>query len=69
MDDWWPAVNEAVLAHLQRVYVTPLRLEAAFDNEEECAMWLQAEFPDMLDEDVLDAVAQLSLWKESMARP
>ena len=69
MGDWWPGVSDGILGHLKRVYVTPLRLDAAFDNDEECSELLSSEFPDMVGEDLLDAVAVMSEWKESMARP
>ena len=42
----WPPVEDGIRAHLQRVYITPLRLDAAFDPEEEGAAMLTAEFPD-----------------------
>ena len=69
MDEWWPRLDEGVLAHLQRVFQTPLKLDAAFDNDEECLMMLNAEFPDMVAEDAMDSMAILVLWKEAMARP
>ena len=69
MGDAWPPVEDGIRAHLQRVYVTPLRLDAAFDTDEECLGLLTAEFPDLVEEDLLDAVAQLCNWKESMVRP
>ena len=69
MGDTWPPVEDGIRAHLQRVYVTPLRLDAAFDTDEECLGLLTAEFPDLIEEDLLDAVAQLCNWKESMERP
>ena len=69
MADWWPSVDEGVLARLQRVFETPLKLDAAFDTDEDCAVLLESEFPDMLPEDSLDTVAQLCLWKEQMSRP
>ena len=65
----WPPVEDGIRAHLQRVYITPLRLDAAFDTEEEGAAMLTAEFPDLVEEDLLDALAQLTCWKESMERP
>ena len=65
----WPPVEDGIRAHLQRVYITPLRLDAAFDTEEEGAAMLTAEFPDLVGEDLLDALAQLTCWKESMERP
>ena len=63
MAEWWPNLDEGILAHLQRVFVTPLRLDAAFDNDEEIALLLESEFPDILPEDMLDSVAALSQWK------
>ena len=59
MDEWWPRLDEGVLAHLQRVFQTPLKLDAAFDNDEECLMMLNAEFPDMVAEDAMDSMAIL----------
>ena len=53
----WPPVEDGIRAHLQRVYITPLRLDAAFDTEEECAIMLRDEFPDLVEEDLLDALA------------
>jgi hypothetical protein len=65
----WPPVEDGIRAHLQRVYITPLRLDAAFDTEEECAIMLRDEFPDLVEEDLLDALAQMTCWKDSMERP
>eukprot|EP00435_Cladocopium_sp_Y103_P020863 s2122_g5.t1 len=59
MDDQWPPLDEGILAHIQRVFVTPLRLEAAFDTDDDCVELLTAEFPDLVGEDLMDAVAQL----------
>jgi len=69
MTEWWPDLDEGILSHLQRVFVTPLRLDDAFDNDEESALLLESEFPDILPEDMLDSVAALSQWKEEMTRP
>eukprot|EP00435_Cladocopium_sp_Y103_P039265 s1608_g10.t1 len=66
MDELWPPLEDGLLAHLKRTFVTPLRLDAAFDNDEECLDLLLAEFPDLLEEDALNAVAQLSIWKDAM---
>ena len=62
-------MDEGVLAHLPRVFQTPLKLDAAFDNDEECLMMLNAEFPDMVAEDAMDSMTVLVLWKEAMSRP
>ena len=32
----WPAVDPGVVAHLQKLFQTPLCLEASFDNETQC---------------------------------
>ena len=69
MDEWWPKLDEGVLAHLQRVFQTPLKLDAAFDNDEECLLMLNLEFPDMVAEEAMDAMTVLVLWKETMSRP
>lgn len=69
MSALWPPVEDGIRAHLERVYITPLRLDAAFDTEEECAIMLRDEFPDLVEEDLLDALAQMVYWKESMERP
>ena len=36
MDVAWPAVEPGLLSFLQRIFVTPLRLDAAFDGEIDC---------------------------------
>ena len=69
MDDPWPPVEDGLRAHLQRVYVTPLRLDAAFDTEQDCVGLLTAEFPDLVEEELLNAIAILCEWKERMVRP
>ena len=43
MDDWWPGVSDGILGHLKCMYLTPLRLDAAFDNDEECSELLSSE--------------------------
>ena len=53
MTEWWPNLDEGILSHLQRVFVTPLRLDAAFDNDEESALLVESEFPDILPEDMI----------------
>ena len=62
-------MDPGCLSHLQRVFQTPLRLDAAFDRDEECVDLLMAEFPDMVGEESMNTVAEMSLWKESMSRP
>ena len=62
MDDW-PQVDGTVLTALQQLYPTPLRLQAAFDNEEECTVLLHDIFPDMVDEQSRDISAELVHWQ------
>eukprot|EP00435_Cladocopium_sp_Y103_P000284 s7023_g1.t1 len=69
MDQYWPLLDDGVLAALKRVYETPLRLEAAFDTEDDGRELLEAEFPDLIGEDLSDAIAALMVWKDSMVRP
>eukprot|EP00435_Cladocopium_sp_Y103_P033815 s3690_g8.t1 len=69
MDQYWPLLDDGVLAALKRVYETPLRLEAAFDTEDDGREMLEAEFPDLIGEDLSDAIAALMVWKDSMVRP
>ena len=47
--------------------MTPLRLEASFDTEQECSELVAEGFPDMVDEMKLDVTAQLFFGKGSMA--
>ena len=75
VDSWfsmsveWPAVEPGILSFLQRVYVTPLRLDAAFDGDEDGGDLLAGAFPEMLDEERLDNLAILMQWKTDMERP
>ena len=64
----WPAVEPGLLGHLQSIFVTPLRLDAAFDSEAECNELITCSFPDIVDESKLDAVALLMDWKERSER-
>ena len=59
----WPQVEPGVLAFLQRVFAQPWRLEAAFDDDQDCSDLLRSEFPLMVDEELHDSVAALMTWK------
>ena len=59
----WPAVDPGVVAHLQKLFQTPLCSEASFDNEFECEELIVKGFPDIVDELKLDVVAQMMVWK------
>ena len=69
MDVAWPAVEPGLLSFLQRIFVTPLRLDAAFDGEIDCEEVLVAAFPHMVDEERRDATAVLMQWKAEVSRP
>ena len=65
----WPQVEPGVLAFLQRVFAQPWRLEAAFDDDQDCSDLLRSEFPLMVDEELHDSVAALMTWKVESSRP
>ena len=65
----WPAVEPGILSFLQSTFRTPLRLDAAFDGNEDGSDLLAEAFPDMLDEERLGNVAILLQWKVDMVRP
>ena len=69
MDVEWPRVDDGVLSFLQRVFMSPWRLDAAFDDEDGCQEILESEFPHMVAEELHDTVAILMHWKTMMARP
>ena len=69
MDIPWPAVEPGVLNFLRRTFVTPLRLDAAFEDETGCGELLSLGFPLMLDEEIRDNSATLVQWKDEVSRP
>ena len=48
----WPAIDAGILAHFEKLFVTPVRLDAAFDCEDDCNDLLLSAFPDILDVDL-----------------
>ena len=64
----WPAVDPGIAAYLQRLFQSPLQLDAAFDGEAECEELITLGFPDIVDEFKLDVVALLMTWKEDNSR-
>lgn len=64
----WPAIDAGILAHFERLFVTPVRLDAAFDCEEDCNDLLLSAFPDTLDELRLDTTALMLIWKQDNQR-
>ena len=65
----WPLIDPGILSHLQLLYPTPLQLDAAFDNQEDCEALVACGFPAIVDEMKLDVVAHLMLWKWDNERP
>ena len=65
----WPPVEVGLQCSLQRVFCTPLRLDAAFDDEQQCNDLLVSVSPDLIGEELRDAIAQMMVWKESIERP
>ena len=63
-----PDIDPGVLAFLQKAFVTPVRLDAAFDSETDCESLVLEGFPDIVDELKLDVVAQLMVWKTDSSR-
>ena len=57
MDVSWPSIVEDVLAVLQKLFKTPLHLEAAFDSDNDARALLQSCFPDMVPEEVANVSA------------
>ena len=64
----WPQLGQDYLVCFQKHFKSPLHLDAAFDTDLESAELVQAIFPDMVAEEVMDVVAVLVVWKESNVR-
>eukprot|EP00435_Cladocopium_sp_Y103_P048179 s357_g14.t1 len=64
----WPDVEAGILSHLQRIFVTPSRLDAAFDDEDGCDSLISCSFPSIVDELKHDTVAQMMVWKLDLQR-
>ena len=64
----WPAIDAGILAHFEKLFVTPVRLDAAFDCEEDCNDLLLSAFPDILDELRLDTTALMLIGKQENQR-
>ena len=67
-DAGWPAIEAGILAFFVKLFVTPVRLDAAFDCEDDCKELLLSSFPDMLDELRLDTTALMMIWKQENQR-
>lgn len=63
----WPVLEPSVLSFIRRHFVSPLHLQAAFDDEQDCIDLIKVEFPDIIDETLRDQAASLMLWQSSLA--
>eukprot|EP00435_Cladocopium_sp_Y103_P019650 s5608_g4.t1 len=68
MDADWPGVSSDHLICLQKYFVSPVHLDAAFDCDVGASELLQSIFPDMVPEENVDLAAQLMEWKEDSVR-
>ena len=64
----WPNIGQDLLLGLQKHFISPLHLDAAFETDLGAAELLRSLFPDMVPEDVMDLVALLMVWKEDSER-
>ena len=67
MSDVWPSIDPVLITSLQQLFKTPLQLQAAFDSEEDCYTLLTGHFPDLIDEDVRNASAEMIRWQSVSA--
>ena len=67
MDELWPNIDAAVLGSIQQLYPSPLRLQAAFDGFDDCSILIADLFPDMIEEDLRNTVAELLRWQTESA--
>ena len=67
MDELWPNIDAVVLGSIQQLYPSPLRLQAAFDGFDDCSILIADLFPDMIEEDLRNTVAELSRWQTESA--
>eukprot|EP00435_Cladocopium_sp_Y103_P076253 s462_g84.t1 len=68
MDGLWPLIDPSLLVPFTRLFASPLSLQAAFDNHDECCGLVREIFPDMVEENVRDLVAELLQWQLESAR-
>ncbi|CAK9071372.1 unnamed protein product [Durusdinium trenchii] len=68
MSDVWPSIDPVLITSLQQLFKTPLQLQAAFDSEEDCYTLLTGHFPDLIDEDVRNASAEMIRWQSVLGR-
>ena len=67
MDRFWPNLDPVVLGTIQRYFRTPLLLQGAFDDHDECQSFLADMFPDMVEEELRNSVAELLRWQSDSA--
>ena len=63
MEDDWPGLDPVTLLAFQRLFKTPLSLQAAFDDDADCTSLVKALFPDLVDEGVRNLTAALMVWQ------
>eukprot|EP00435_Cladocopium_sp_Y103_P056814 s2661_g19.t1 len=62
-----PNLDPVVVSAFQRLYASPLSLQAAFDTEDDCHALLLGFFPDMVEEEVRNSSAELVRWQADNA--
>ena len=60
----WPVLDDSLLSVIVHYFKTPLRLQAAFDDDTSCSELISSIFPDLVSEDVANCAAVLMLWKD-----
>ena len=68
MDLSWPSITGDIVVILQRLFKTPLHVEASFDSDMDARALLQSCCPDMVPEEVANVAADLVAWREDNAR-
>jgi hypothetical protein len=65
MEGDWPGLDPVTLLVFQRLFKTPLSLQAAFDDDADCTSLVKALFPDMVDEAVRNLTAAMMVWQSN----
>ena len=65
MEGDWPSVDPVTLLVFQRLFRTPLSLQAAFADDADCTSLVKALFPDMVDEAVRNLTAAMMVWQSN----
>ncbi|CAK9015988.1 Uncharacterized protein SCF082_LOCUS12985 [Durusdinium trenchii] len=72
MDDlWpnesWPNLDPVLLLSVQKIFKSPLNLQAAFECENDCYDLIADLFPDLVDEAIRNSAAELVRWQVASA--